>query len=82
MRVATRNVLWRFEPDWRAGAGNRGDPRAAAAGLQECSAADAETQADRIAARLGGHATFAGSPLPPVRPSTPSRRACGWESGW
>jgi endonuclease/exonuclease/phosphatase family metal-dependent hydrolase len=70
MRLVTWNVLWRFAPDWRA------RERAIlttldhlnpdVVGLQECWATADETQADRVADRLGLHAAFAGPSLPPV----------------
>jgi len=69
MRVVTWNVLWRFEPDWRAR--ERGilttlerlSPDLV--GLQECWATDADTQAHLIARHLDLYAAYAGPSLPP-----------------
>jgi endonuclease/exonuclease/phosphatase family metal-dependent hydrolase len=66
----TWNVLWRFEPDWRA------RERALLAtldrlgpdlvGLQECWGTADDSQAHVIARHLGGFAAFAAPSLPPV----------------
>jgi len=69
MRVVTWNVLWRFEPDWRAR--ERGilttlerlSPDLV--GLQECWATDTDTQAHLIARHLDLYAAYAGPSLPP-----------------
>ncbi|HEY8591114.1 MAG TPA: endonuclease/exonuclease/phosphatase family protein [Naasia sp.] len=70
MRLMTWNVLWRFEPDWRARErailATLDTVRPDVLGLQECWAVDTGTQADVVADFLGAHAAFAGSPLPPV----------------
>ncbi|GGI46610.1 endonuclease/exonuclease/phosphatase family metal-dependent hydrolase [Agromyces flavus] len=70
MRLVTWNVLWRFAPDWRARErvilSTLEDLQPDVIGLQECWATADETQADRVAARLGLHAVFAGPSLPPV----------------
>lgn len=69
MRFVTWNVLWRFEPDWRAR--ERGIlttlERLApdVVGLQECWATDDDSQAHVIARRLDHYAAFAGPSLPP-----------------
>ena len=70
MRLVTWNVLWRFEPDWRAR--ERGilatleRLRPDVIGLQECWADGERSQADVIAEHLGMHAAFEGPSLPPV----------------
>ena len=70
MRLVTWNVLWRFEPDWRAR--ERGilatleRLRPDIVGLQECWATDETSQAHVVAERLGLHAAFVGPSLPPV----------------
>ena len=70
MRLVTWNVLWRFEPDWRAR--ERGilatleRLRPDIIGLQECWADGERSQADVIAEHLGMHAAFEGPSLPPV----------------
>ena len=79
-RFMTWNVLWRFEPDWRA------RERAILAvleeaqpdvlGLQECWGTAEETQAGRLADRLGMHAAFLAPSLPPtpVPPEHPDQQ--------
>ncbi|TYL53696.1 endonuclease/exonuclease/phosphatase family protein [Agromyces mariniharenae] len=70
MRLVTWNVLWRFEPDWRAR--ERGilatleRLRPDVVGLQECWATDETSQAHVVAERLGLHAEFLAPSLPPV----------------
>ena len=70
VRLVTWNVLWRFEPDWRAR--ERAIMTALeqlgpdVLGLQECWSFDGVSQAHAIADRLGGHAAFDGPSLPPV----------------
>jgi endonuclease/exonuclease/phosphatase family metal-dependent hydrolase len=70
MRLVTWNVLWRFEPDWRAR--ERGilatleRLRPDVVGLQECWGTGATTQAHVVAERLGLHAEFLAPSLPPV----------------
>ncbi|MDR5701937.1 endonuclease/exonuclease/phosphatase family protein [Agromyces aerolatus] len=69
MRFVTWNVLWRFEPDWRAR--ERGilttlDRLAPdVIGLQECWGTDDDTQAHVVARHLDLHAAFAAPSLPP-----------------
>ena len=66
----TWNVLWRFEPDWRAR--ERGilatleRLRPDVVGLQECWGTGETSQADVVAERLGLHAEFLAPSLPPV----------------
>jgi endonuclease/exonuclease/phosphatase family metal-dependent hydrolase len=70
VRFVTWNVLWRFQPDWRA----REDAIVTALeqlqpdilGLQECWSVGEDSQAHVIARRLGQHAAFDGPSLPPV----------------
>jgi endonuclease/exonuclease/phosphatase family metal-dependent hydrolase len=70
VRLVTWNVLWRFEPDWRARERammttlEQLEPDVL--GLQECWSFDGVSQAHAIADRLGGHAAFDGPSLPPV----------------
>jgi endonuclease/exonuclease/phosphatase family metal-dependent hydrolase len=71
VRLVTWNVLWRFEPDWRAREGailttlERLAPDVIA--LQECWGTADHSQAHLIAERLGmRHAAFLGPSLPPV----------------
>ncbi len=70
VRLVTWNVLWRFEPDWRARERailttlERLGPDVL--GLQECWSVDEFSQAHVIAERLGLHAAFDGPSLPPV----------------
>lgn len=70
VRLVTWNVLWRFEPDWRArGRGilttlERLQPDLV--GLQECWGIEHGSQADVVAERLGLHAAFLAPSLPPV----------------
>lgn len=67
--MVTWNVLWRFEPDWRAR--ERGIlttlERLApdVIGLQECWGTDDDSQAHVIARHLGAYAAFAAPSLPP-----------------
>jgi endonuclease/exonuclease/phosphatase family metal-dependent hydrolase len=66
----TWNVLWRFEPDWRAR--ERGilatleQLAPDLVGLQECWGTADDSQAHVVARRLGGHAAFAAPSLPPT----------------
>lgn len=71
MRLVTWNVLWRFEPDWRARERailttlERLAPDVL--GLQECWATSDRSQTHLVADRLGReHAAFLGPSLPPV----------------
>lgn len=70
MRLITWNVLWRFEPDWRAreralfGVLERLQPDVL--GLQECWGVDGGSQAHVVGERLGMHAAFVAPSLPPV----------------
>lgn len=70
MRLITWNVLWRFEPDWRAR--ERAlltvleRLRPDVLGLQECWGVEGGSQAHLIADRLGMHAAFLSPSLPPV----------------
>ncbi|WP_173921785.1 endonuclease/exonuclease/phosphatase family protein [Agromyces sp. Marseille-P2726] len=70
MRLVTWNVLWRFEPDWRAR--ERGIRstlerlRPDVVGLQECWATSDTTQAHVVAGWLEMHAAYAAPSLPPV----------------
>lgn len=70
MRLVTWNVLWRFEPDWRArergilATLERLQPDVV--GLQECWGTGESSQADVVARRLGLHAEFLAPSLPPV----------------
>lgn len=76
----TWNVLWRYEPDWRA------RERAILAmleqaqpdvlGLQECWGTAEESQAGRFAEQLGMHAAFLAPSLPPapIPPDHPDQR--------
>jgi endonuclease/exonuclease/phosphatase family metal-dependent hydrolase len=70
MRLVTWNVLWRFEPDWRAR--ERGIRatlerlRPDVLGLQECWGTEETTQAQVIAEWLGMHAAYAAPSLPPA----------------
>ncbi|MDQ0893933.1 endonuclease/exonuclease/phosphatase family protein [Agromyces ramosus] len=71
MRLVTWNVLWRFEPEWRARERailttlERLAPDVI--GLQECWGTADQSQAHLFAERLGGvHAAFLGPSLPPV----------------
>ena len=70
MRMVTWNVLWRFEPDWRArergirSTIERLQPDVL--GLQECWGTEQTTQAHVIAEWLGMHAAYAAPSLPPV----------------
>lgn len=65
----TWNVLWRFEPDWRAR--QRGilatleQLAPDVIGLQECWGTDDDSQAHLIARHLDLHAAFAAPSLPP-----------------
>ena len=76
MRLVTWNVLWRFEPDWRAR--ERGilatldRLRPDIVGLQECWGTDGTSQAHVVAERLGLRAEFLAPSLPPV-PEPPER---------
>jgi len=68
--VVSWNVLWRFQPDWRAR--ERGilttleQLQPDVLGLQECWSEAGRSQAHLIAEHLGLHAAFAGPSLPPV----------------
>lgn len=70
MRLVTWNVLWRFEPDWRAREGGilatleRLGPDVV--GIQECWGLPGRSQAHVIADHLGMHAAFVAPSLPPV----------------
>jgi endonuclease/exonuclease/phosphatase family metal-dependent hydrolase len=71
VRLVTWNVLWRFEPDWRAREGailttlERLAPDVIA--LQECWGTADHSQAHLMAERLGmRHAAFLGPSLPPA----------------
>jgi endonuclease/exonuclease/phosphatase family metal-dependent hydrolase len=70
MRFVTWNVLWRFDPDWRAR--ERGIRstlerlRPEVLGLQECWGTEETTQAHVIARWLGTHAAYIAPSLPPV----------------
>lgn len=70
VRLVTWNVLWRFEPDWRAR--ERGILATLellapdVVGLQECWGVPGRSQADVVAEHLGLHAAFAAPSLPPV----------------
>ena len=70
VRLVTWNVLWRFEPHWRArGAGiftTLERLRPDVIGLQECWGTGETSQAHVVAERLGLHAVFAAPSLPPV----------------
>ncbi|MFE6254152.1 endonuclease/exonuclease/phosphatase family protein [Agromyces sp. NPDC057865] len=70
MRFVTWNVLWRFEPDWRARERGilvtLGRLRPDVVGLQECWGTDGTSQAHVVAERLGLHAEFLAPSLPPV----------------
>ena len=66
----TWNVLWRFDPDWRAREAailaTLEHLRPDVLGLQECWGTDDGTQADLIAEHLGMHAAYRAPSLPPV----------------
>ena len=70
VRLVTWNVLWRFEPDWRArergilATLERLQPDVV--GLQECWGTGDSSQAHVIAEHLGMHAAFVAPSLPPV----------------
>lgn len=70
MRLVTWNVLWRFDPDWRArergilATLERLQPDVV--GLQECWGTGDGSQAHLVAGRLGLHAEFLAPSLPPV----------------
>lgn len=70
MRLVTWNVLWRFEPDWRArehgilATLERLQPDVV--GLEECWGTEEDSQAHVVARRLGLHAEFLAPSLPPV----------------
>jgi endonuclease/exonuclease/phosphatase family metal-dependent hydrolase len=70
VRVVTWNLWWRFGPRWRERQPlivrtlEALDPDVVA--LQETWAAGAESQPDQLAARLGLHAVFAETSIPPV----------------
>jgi endonuclease/exonuclease/phosphatase family metal-dependent hydrolase len=70
VRLVTWNVLWRFEPDWRAREARILTTlerlRPDVLGLQECWGTDETSQAHVVAERLGLHAAFAAPSLPPV----------------
>lgn len=70
MRLVTWNVLWRFDPDWRARERalltTLERLRPDVLGLQECWGVDGGSQAQVIAERLGMHAAFLAPSLPPV----------------
>ncbi|MFF2369111.1 endonuclease/exonuclease/phosphatase family protein [Agromyces sp. NPDC058110] len=70
VRLMTWNVLWRFEPDWRARErailSTLNQLKPDVIGLQECWYADGRSQAHVFAERLGMHAAFEAPSLPPV----------------
>jgi endonuclease/exonuclease/phosphatase family metal-dependent hydrolase len=70
VRLVTWNVLWRFEPDWRAReAGILATLerlRPDVIGLQECWGLAQGSQAHVVADRLGMEAAFVAPSLPPV----------------
>ena len=70
MRLVTWNVLWRFEPDWRAREqallATLERLRPDVLGLQECWGVEGGSQAHVVAERLGMHAAFLAPSLPPV----------------
>jgi endonuclease/exonuclease/phosphatase family metal-dependent hydrolase len=80
MRLMTWNVLWRFDPDWKAREGRilavLDDLRPDILGLQECWATASETQAHVLASRWGMHAAYASPSLPPTPapPEHPDQR--------
>ncbi len=71
------NVLWRFDPDWRARErailAVLSDTRPDVLGLQECWGTNEDSQAHVIARHLGMHATFWAPSLPPT--PEPAERA-------
>ena len=70
VRLVTWNVLWRFEPDWRAR--ERGilatldQLQPDVVGLQECWGVAGRSQAQVIAEHLGMHHAFGAPSFPPV----------------
>jgi endonuclease/exonuclease/phosphatase family metal-dependent hydrolase len=70
VRLVTWNVLWRFEPDWRAREqallATLERLRPDVLGLQECWGVEGGSQAHVVAERLGMHAAFLAPSLPPV----------------
>jgi endonuclease/exonuclease/phosphatase family metal-dependent hydrolase len=70
MRVVTWNVWWRFGEHWRDRqpliAATLADLKPDVVALQECWAVGTESQSDQLAARLGLHAVFAETTIPPV----------------
>ncbi|MFU8947849.1 endonuclease/exonuclease/phosphatase family protein [Mycetocola zhadangensis] len=74
MRLVTWNVLWRFDPDWRARQSAilrvLDELQPDIVGLQECWSTAEHSQADVIAEHRGMHAAFASPSFPPI-PSPP-----------